>query len=250
MIHTLGAPLPTDTFGGGWIYGMNDDLIDIGLVVGLDYGDPTTDPHNLFQQMKLLPAIRPLLEGGEMVRYGAKAIPEGGLHAMPRPYADGLLLIGDSAGFLNGLRLKGIHLAIKSGMLAAETIFAALAQDRSDAGALAAFDERFRACWAYDELHLARNFHAGFAGGLWAGMLNSAVSTVTGGRGFGIADKLSGHADTRGCASFRSRLRARQARRSRQRAHLRQVTELQSERCPRTSHDAPARRRYDICADL
>ena len=95
-------------------YGMNGDVIDIGLVTGLDYADPTTDPHNLFQQMKLLPAIRPLLEGGTMIKYGAKAIPEGGLHAMPRFYADGLCLIGDGAGFLNGLRLKGIHLASTS----------------------------------------------------------------------------------------------------------------------------------------
>jgi electron-transferring-flavoprotein dehydrogenase len=193
VIHTLGAPLPTDTFGGGWIYGMNGDLIDIGLVVGLDYADPTTDPHNLFQQMKLLPAIRPLLEGGTMVRYGAKAIPEGGLHAMPRLYADGLVLVGDTGGFLNGLRLKGIHLAIKSGMLAAEAIFAALADGRSDAASLSSYEERFRASWAFTELHAARNFHAGFKSGLWGGMVNAALGTLTGGRGFGIHDRLSGH---------------------------------------------------------
>ena len=149
VIHTLGAPLPADVFGGGWVYGMNGDIVDIGLVTGLDYADPTTDPHNLFQQMKLLPAIRPLLEGGTMIRYGAKAIPEGGLFAMPRLYADGLCLTGDSAGFLNGLRLKGIHLAIKSGMLAAEAIFEALAADRSDAAALASYERAFRSSWAY-----------------------------------------------------------------------------------------------------
>jgi len=193
VIHTLGAPLPSDTFGGGWIYGMNGDVVDIGLVTGLDYADPTTDPHNLFQQMKRLPAIRPLLDGGKMIRYGAKAIPEGGLHAMPRFYADGLCLIGDSAGFLNGLRLKGIHLAIKSGMLAAEAIFAALSADRSDAGALAAYEQKFRDSWAFTELHAARNFHAGFKNGLFGGMLNAALGTLTGGRGFGLRDKLSGH---------------------------------------------------------
>ena len=192
VIHTLGAPLPFDTFGGGWIYGMNGDLIDIGLVVGLDYADPTTDPHNLLGQMKLLPAIRPLLEGGTMIRYGAKAIPEGGLHAMPRLFADGLCLIGDSAGFLNGLRLKGIHLAIKSGMLAAEAIFDALSSGRSDAAALASFEQRFRDSWAFSELHAARNFHAGFANGLWGGMLNAALGTLTGGRGFGVRDRLGG----------------------------------------------------------
>jgi electron-transferring-flavoprotein dehydrogenase len=192
VIHTLGAPLPSDVFGGGWIYGMNGDIIDIGLVTGLDYADPTTDPHNLFQQMKLLPAIRPLLEGGTMIRYGAKAIPEGGLYAMPRPYADGLCLVGDSAGFLNGLRLKGIHLAIKSGMLAADAIFDALAAERSDASALAAYERAFRASWAFTEMHGARNFHAGFRGGLFGGMLNAALGTLTGGRGFGVRDKLAG----------------------------------------------------------
>ncbi|HEY5348905.1 MAG TPA: electron transfer flavoprotein-ubiquinone oxidoreductase [Candidatus Lustribacter sp.] len=192
VIHTLGAPVPFDTFGGGWIYGMNGDIIDIGLVTGLDYADPRTDPHALFGQMKLLPAIRPLLEGGTLIKYGAKAIPEGGLHAMPRLYADGLCLIGDSAGFLNGLRLKGIHLAIKSGMLAAEAIFEALAQDRSDAAALAAYERKFRASWAFTELHAARNFHAGFKSGLFGGMLNAALGTLTGGRGFGLHDRLSG----------------------------------------------------------
>jgi electron-transferring-flavoprotein dehydrogenase len=194
VIHTLGAPLPAETFGGGWIYGMNDDIVDIGLVTGLDYADPTTDPHNLFQQMKELPAIKPLLAGGTLLRYGAKAIPEGGLHAMPRFYADGLCLIGDTAGFLNGLRLKGIHLAIKSGMLAADAIAAALASDRTDAVVLAQYEETFRASWAFTELHAARNFHAGFKNGLFGGMLNAALGTLTGGRGFGLHDKLAGEA--------------------------------------------------------
>ena len=192
VIHTLGAPLPRDTFGGGWIYAMNGDVLDIGLVTGLDYADPTTDPHDCFQRMKLLPAIRPLLEGATMIRYGAKAIPEGGLHAMPRFFADGLCLIGDTAGFLNGLRLKGIHLAMKSGMLAAEAIFEALGGDRSDAAALSGYEQKFRASWAFTELHAARNFHAGFKSGLWGGMINAALGTLTGGRGFGIHDKLSG----------------------------------------------------------
>jgi electron-transferring-flavoprotein dehydrogenase len=193
VIHTLGAPLPSDTFGGGWVYAMNDNIIDIGLVTGLDYADPTTDPHNLFQQMKMLPAIKPLIEGGKLVRYGAKAIPEGGLHAMPRFYADGLCLIGDTAGFLNGMRLKGIHLAIKSGMLAAEAIFEALEKDDTSSAALAAYETKFRASWAFEELHAARNFHAGFKSGLVGGMLNAVLGMATGGRGFGLKDKLTGH---------------------------------------------------------
>lgn len=191
VIHTLGAPL-WDTFGGGWIYAMNDDIIDIGLVTGLDYADPTTDPHDNFQRFKLHPAIRPLLEGGEMIRYGAKAIPEGGLHAMPRFYADGLCIVGDSAGFLNGLRLKGIHLAMKSGMLAAETIFDALQKDDTSASALAPYEQRFRDSWAFTELHAARNFHQGFGSGIWGGLVNAQLGLMSGGRGFGIKDKLAG----------------------------------------------------------
>jgi electron-transferring-flavoprotein dehydrogenase len=193
VIHTLGAPLPADTFGGGWLYGMNDNILDIGLVTGLDYADPSTDPHQLFQQMKLLPAIKPLLEGGKLVRYGAKAIPEGGLHAMPRLYSDGLCLIGDTAGFLNGMRLKGIHLAMKSGMLAAEAIHAALSKDDVSAAALSDYEGLFRDSWAFTELHAARNFHAGFKNGLFGGMINAAMGMLTGGRGFGLIDKLSGH---------------------------------------------------------
>jgi electron-transferring-flavoprotein dehydrogenase len=193
VIHTLGAPLPFDTFGGGWLYMMNDDVLDIGLVTGLDYADPTTDPHNFFQQMKTLPAIKPFFEGAKLIKYGAKAIPEGGLHAMPRFYADGLLLIGDTAGFLNGMRLKGIHLAIKSGMLAAESIVEALAKDDTSAASLSVFDAKFRDSWAFKELHAARNFHAGFKNGLVGGMINASLSMVTGGRGFGFIDKLKGH---------------------------------------------------------
>ena len=196
VIHTLGYPLAPDTFGGGFIYGMADDVLDIGHVTGLDAKNPTSDPQNELQRMKQHPAIAALLAEGKLIRYGAKAIPEGGFFAMPRPYADGLLLTGDSAGFLNGMRLKGIHLAIKSGMLAAETIFAAVQADRYDAQQLSGFVERFESSWAYDEMRSARNFHQGFEHGMWAGMFNAGLSTVTGGRAFGFIDKLgaaSGH---------------------------------------------------------
>jgi electron-transferring-flavoprotein dehydrogenase len=131
-----------------------------------------------------------MLEGAKLLRYGAKAIPEGGLYAMPRPYADGLLLTGDSAGFLNGMRLKGVHLALKSGMLAAEAAFDALAAERTDAATLSAVEERFRASWAYKEMRSARNFHAGFKGGMWAGMLNVGLGMFSGGRGFGVRERL------------------------------------------------------------
>jgi electron-transferring-flavoprotein dehydrogenase len=192
VIHTFGYPLPNDTFGGGFIYGMADDVLDIGLVTGLDYSDPTTDPHDNFQRYKQHPAIAKMLDGAKILRYGAKAIPEGGLYAMPQNYADGLLIVGDSAGFLNGMRLKGIHLAVKSGMLAAETAFDALVAEKYDSETLAAIDTRFKESWAYEELKAARNFHQGFKGGLFAGMLNAGLSMYTGGKAFGLKDRLPG----------------------------------------------------------
>ena len=191
VIHTLGYPLPPETFGGGFIYGMKDRIIDLGHVTGLDYKNPTTDPHNELQRMKEHPEIRKLLDGGKMIRYGAKAIPEGGFFAMIRPYGDGLMITGDSAGFLNGMRLKGVHLAMKSGMMAAETAWDALQGEKYDAATLAAYEDRFRNSWAYGEMRSARNFHQGFEGGMWAGMFNAGLSTITGGRAFGVIDKLS-----------------------------------------------------------
>ncbi|GAC1300566.1 MAG: electron transfer flavoprotein-ubiquinone oxidoreductase [Vulcanimicrobiaceae bacterium] len=192
VIHTFGYPLPNETFGGGFLYGMNDDVLDIGMVTGLDYLDPTTDPHDNMQRYKQHPAIAKMLAGGKLIRYGAKAIPEGGLYAMPRPYADGLLLTGDSGGFLNGMRLKGIHLAIKSGIMAAETAFDAIAAGETGTEQLSAYGAAFERSWAYDELKVARNFHQGFKGGLFAGMLNAGAAMYTGGRAFGIVDRLHG----------------------------------------------------------
>ncbi|MHB8146208.1 MAG: electron transfer flavoprotein-ubiquinone oxidoreductase [Vulcanimicrobiaceae bacterium] len=190
VVHTLGYPLARETFGGGFIYGMSGQVLDIGQVTGLDYKNPTTDPHNELQRLKEHPAIRKLLDGAKLIRYGAKAIPEGGFFAMPRPYADGLMLIGDSAGFLNGMRLKGIHLAMKSGMMAAETAWDALQTERYGAEVLRAYQQRFMDSWAYGEMRSARNFHQGFEHGMWAGMFNAGLSTFTGGRAFGILDKL------------------------------------------------------------
>ncbi|HLM58884.1 MAG TPA: NAD(P)/FAD-dependent oxidoreductase, partial [Pyrinomonadaceae bacterium] len=126
VTHTLGFPSDAKTYGGGWIYGMQNRVLNIGYVTGLDYRDPLLDPHAEFQLFKQHPFVTRLLEGGRMIRYGAKTIAAGGYHAMPRLYADGVLLVGDCAGFLNSQRLKGIHTAIKSGMLAAETIYEAL----------------------------------------------------------------------------------------------------------------------------
>ena len=194
VIHTLGWPLDTETFGGGFIYGMKDRVVDIGLVVGLDYRNPTLDPHHEFQRYKLHPSIRSILDGGTMIAAGAKAIPEGGYFAMPRMYGDGFLIAGDSAGYLNGARLKGIHLGIKSGMLAAEAAFHALLNEDYSATQLSEYRDLFEASWAKDELWKQRNFHQAFEYGQFAGMFNAGLSMITGGRGFGFQNRLEGHA--------------------------------------------------------
>jgi electron-transferring-flavoprotein dehydrogenase len=194
VIHTLGFPLDMDTFGGAFIYGMKDRIVDIGLVVGLDYKNPTLDPHNELQRLKLHPDVKQILEGGKMIAAGAKAIPEGGYYSMPRLHGDGFMILGDSASFLNGARLKGIHLAIKSGILAAETAFQALLSEDFSSAQLAQYEALFEASWAREEMFKERNFHQAFEHGLIAGMANAGLSMITGGRGFGVKNKLEGQA--------------------------------------------------------
>ena len=194
VIHTLGQPLDNETFGGGFIYSMADDIWDIGFVVGLDYKNPLLEPHAKFQEFKAHPSVAKLLEGGQMFRYGAKAIPEGGWFSMPRPYADGVLLIGDTAGTLNPMKLKGIHLAVKSGMLAAQTCFDAVLAGDSSAKRLKSYEDSVAASWIRSDLYPARNFHQGFERGRLVGMLNVSLGMISGGRGFGIYDRLPGQA--------------------------------------------------------
>ncbi|RPJ85809.1 MAG: electron transfer flavoprotein-ubiquinone oxidoreductase, partial [Acidobacteria bacterium] len=183
VYHTLGYPLGTRDFGGGFIYTFRDNLIHVGFVVGLDYADPTTDSQRLLQQFKAHPFVSDILEGGKLAAYGAKAIPEGGYYAMPRPYADGLLIVGDSAGLLNSQRLKGIHLAVKSGMLAAETILDSLIHEDASAEVLKGYADRFEKSWAHQELWKVRNFRQSFQRGFWRGMVHAGLQFVTGGRG-------------------------------------------------------------------
>jgi len=194
VIHTMGFPLPSDTFGGGFIYGMNDHTWAVGFVTGLDAPDPTSDPHCNLQRFKTHPFVKALLEGGKVASYGAKAIPEAGWWAMPKLSADGLLICGDSGGFLNGARLKGTHLAIKSGMLAAETLFECLLAGDFSKERLAGYEKRVDASWAAGELRSVRNFHQGFEGGLFAGMFNVGVGMVTGGRDWLLRDRVPNHA--------------------------------------------------------
>jgi electron-transferring-flavoprotein dehydrogenase len=189
VTHTLGFPSDQWTYGGGWIYGMQNRVLNIGYVTGLDYRDPLIDPHAEFQKYKTHPFIAKLLSGGKMIRYGAKAIAAGGWNAMPRMYSDGVLIVGDSAGFLNAARLKGIHSAIKSGMLAAETIFDALLAEDFSAAKLQPFEARVKESWIAPELRRYRNFHAGFRHGRWLGMANAGLQYITGGRAWGIFDR-------------------------------------------------------------
>ena len=191
VTHTLGFPSDAKTYGGGWIYGMQNRIINIGYVTGLDYHDPLLDPHAEFQRFKQHPFLAKLLEGGKMIRYGAKTIAAGGLYAMPRIYADGVLLVGDCAGFLNSQRLKGIHTAIKSGMLAAEAIFEALLAGDYSARQLKRYEELVQESWIMPELKRVRNFHAGFRRGRWLGMANAGLQFITGGRSWGLFDRAS-----------------------------------------------------------
>src|SRR5436309_2544932 len=169
---------------------MQNDQAIAGLVVGLDYKNPLLDPHQEFQRFKTHPAIAPLFAEGKMTFYGAKAIPEGGWWSMPRLSGDGFLLVGDSAGMLNSQRLKGVHLGMKSGMLAAETIFDALKAGGATAERLAAYQGKVDASWIKEELWEVRNFHQAFDHGVLAGMLQAGVGLVTGGRGWGFLDRL------------------------------------------------------------
>ncbi len=181
VVHTMGFPLDDHTYGGSWLYGMKDDHVSLGLVVGLDYRRPTLDLQEELQKFKAHPWLVSLLEGGQVVGYGAKAVPLGGYAAMPEFGADGALVLGDSAGHVNASRLKGIHLAMKSGMVAAETIFDGLVAGDLSRAKLDTYTARWKQTWAHRELWSGRNFHQGFDGGLWAGMAFAGIQTVTGG---------------------------------------------------------------------
>ncbi len=183
VAHTLGWPLDSSMYGGGWVYGLRENRVSLGLVTGLEYHNPRFDPHEAFQLFKTHPFVRRILEGGKLVRYGAKTVPVGGWYSIPRTYLDGCLIIGDSASLLNAQRLKGIHMAIKSGMLAAETILDALRAEDPSAAKLSAFRRKVDESWIAPELRAVRNFHQSFQHGLWRGLAHTAVQYLTGGRG-------------------------------------------------------------------
>ncbi len=183
VIYTMGWPLTSREYGGAWIYGGKDNIVSLGFVTGLDYADPRLDPQRVLQEFKRHPFVAKLLEGGKMIRYGAKSLPYGGWWAIPPLAGNGWMILGDSAGFLNSQRLKGIHLAIKSGMLAAETAFEGLKKDDFSAATLSAFQQKVESSWIKEELWRVRNFHQGFERGFWRGMFHTGIQQFTGGRG-------------------------------------------------------------------
>ncbi|HYS76714.1 MAG TPA: electron transfer flavoprotein-ubiquinone oxidoreductase [Burkholderiales bacterium] len=182
VIHSAGWPLAADTYGGSFLYHMEDNLVSVGFVVGLAYANPYLDPYEEFQRYKTHPDIRMFLEGGKRIAYGARAIAAGGLMSLPKLTFPGGCLVGDEAGFLNASRIKGSHAAIKSGMLAAEAAFDALQVGRSG-DELDAYNAAFQDSWLFDELYRARNFKQWMSKGLYSGTLMVGVEqTLLGGK--------------------------------------------------------------------
>jgi electron-transferring-flavoprotein dehydrogenase len=182
--HSIGWPLDTDTYGGSFIYHMDKDRVAVGFVTALDYSDPEFSPFEAFQQFKHHPSVKPLFEGGEILSGGARAIVEGGAQSLPCLEMPGALLIGDTAGLLNLPKIKGVHQAIRSGMLAAVHV--------AETGKADGFDARLRASGIYAELHKVRNVRPGFNKGLWRGLITAGIETVTAGK---LPRTLKNHPD-------------------------------------------------------
>ncbi|MBL8444040.1 MAG: electron transfer flavoprotein-ubiquinone oxidoreductase [Zoogloeaceae bacterium] len=176
-LHTIGWPLQSDTYGGSFLYHLEDNLVAVGFVVGLDYSNPHLSPYEEFQRFKTHPAIRPTFEGGRRISYGARALSEGGYQSLPKLSFPGGVLIGDTAGFLNVPKIKGTHMAMKSGIVAAEALFDDLKQSDAPGREVVAYPERLKQTWLWTELHQVRNIRPSFQRGLWGGLVYSALDT-------------------------------------------------------------------------
>ena len=176
VVHTIGWPLDTRTYGGSWLYHFENNQVSVGFVVGLDYRNPHLSPFDEMQRFKTHPAIRPLFEGGRRIGYGARALAEGGLQSLPQLVFPGGALIGDTAGFLNVPKIKGSHTAMKSGMLAAEAAFEALTSG-AERPVLESYPVRFEKSWLKEELHVVRNARPAFKWGMWPALAFNAVDT-------------------------------------------------------------------------
>ena len=194
--HTIGWPMDKDTYGGSWIYHMEDNMISIGFVVGLDYKNPYLSPYEEMQRFKTHPKIKPLLEGGKRVSYGARTLVEGGFQSLPKLTFPGGVLIGDTAGFLNVPKIKGNHTAMKSGMVAAESIYKHLQENEAFGVECASYTDNLKKSWLWAELKSVRNIRPGFHKGLWGGLINAAIETVTGGKFGRTLKNYADHAQT------------------------------------------------------
>ncbi len=195
VYNTMGVPASDfGAFGGGFIYGLKDNKIALGLVIGLDYADPTFDTHNAFQVWKKHPFVAQFLKGGTIVEYGAKTLPEGGYYAVPKLFTDNALIVGDSAGLLAMPALKGIHLAVQSGMLAAQTALVALEQNDFSEKTLQTYEQLVKKSTIHSELYRNRNFRQGFVKGMIPGMFHFGTQLITGGAGF--CGRLKNHSDS------------------------------------------------------
>jgi len=194
IIHTLGWPLPTDAFGGSFFYPLEPNLVALGIVVGLDYRDALLDIHVLLQRLKMHPLFKQYLEGGELVEWGAKTIPEGGYYALPaRRSGDSVVVLGDAAGFVDVPSLKGIHYAIQSGIYAARAIFQALKAGEPTGDKLAEYDRLVNESYIITDMKKTRNMRLAFKDGFYVGGVKAGLMTLTGGKLFG--GKIAMHSD-------------------------------------------------------
>lgn len=177
IVHTIGYPLDSKTYGGSFLYHLENNQVALGFVIGLDYENPYLSPFEEFQRYKNHPAIRTVLEGGRRIAYGARALSEGGLQSIPKLSFKGGLLMGDAAGFLNVPKIKGSHTAMKSGMLAAEAIFEHLKTHEDLLGEVSNYRTALEKSWLWDELYTVRNIRPSFRWGLWAALVYSALDT-------------------------------------------------------------------------
>ena len=193
VVHTLGYPLKSDTFGGGFLYGMKDKQVAVGQLTSLDYGDPFLDPHREYQKFKLHPLVSGILDGGKLVQYGAKSVPVGGYYSVPEPVFPGGMIIGDAANLFNAQKIKGIDLAMRSGIEAAEAIFAALLEDDFSETSLGAYPKAMAKSAEMKQLRKVRNFHQAMTRGLWRGLVTAGAQFFLGGRV--LADRLTAEPD-------------------------------------------------------
>ena len=177
IVHSTGWPIDNDTYGGSFLYHMENNQVSVGFVVGLDYKNPYLSPFEEFQRFKMHPKIKTTFEGGRRISYGARALNEGGLQSLPKLTFPGGVLVGCEAGTLNTPKIKGSHTAMKSGMLAAEAAFAAILADRAS-DELVDYADAFKNSWVYEELHAARNVRPGFKWGLLGGILHAGIDQV------------------------------------------------------------------------